>query len=322
MIRTEDKAGAKEYLRLLDEQGLDARKTAAVCVFREIDRARHYLEMVLGEPGRIQDRIGNLKGGMGKNHAILAIAEAREKLDEAWEWAARVDALVEKGARDSVAGFQRGRAGALERPFPLIAVEEELKTIMACLAGAFAAVDIGIGRIEETEGMACKGGHYRDLAGALWEGGAGEQAWLSVLWPMRSLEKMIAGAQDAVHDAASRVDGMRPKARSIIKKHTLVPGFQWEREKEKERTAARTSGHGPCEAGDVWDRERMEGQADSLRVAEDVMLPNAKFGLGQQKEKGKPSLRKRLKIAEEKSHRMHGEGGLREPKSRTGERQR
>ena len=52
------------------------------------------------------------------------------------------------------------------------------------------------------------------------------------------------------------------------------------------------------------------------------MLPNAKFGLGLKKEKGKPSLRKRLKMAEEKSHRMHGEGGLREPKSRTGERQR
>ena len=322
MIQTEDKAGAKEYLKLLDEQGLEIKKSAAVHVFREIDRARRCLEMVLGEPDYIQDRIGNLKDGAGKNHAILAIAAAREKLDEARERADRVDALVEKGAGDSVAGFRRGRAGALERPFPLIAVEEELKTIMACLAGAFAAVDIGIGRIEETEGMACKDGHYRDLAGALWEGGAGEQAWLPVLWPMRSLEKMIAGAQDAVHDAASRVDGMRPKARSIIKKHTLVPGFQWEREKEREQRAVLLSGNVPRETAYAWGGERAEEQEDRLRVAEEIAPPKAKEDSGQKREHRKPSLRKRLKMAEEKSYKMREMGRQRESKSRIGERQR
>lgn len=111
-------------------------------------------------------------------------------------------------------------------------------------------------------------------------------------------------------------DGARPIRAGRRKKCDKAEDFK------KPYKSAGPACHGPCEAGDVWDRERMEGQADSLRVAEDVMLPKAKDGLGQQKEKGKPSLRKRLKIAEEKSHRMHGEGSLREPKSRIGERQR
>lgn len=322
MIRTEDKAGAKEYLKLLDEQGLNVRKTAAVYVFREIDRVKHYLEMVLGDSDYIQDRIENMKDGIGKTHATIAIAAAREKLDEAQEWMARVDALVEKGTRDSVARFQHGRAGALERPFPLIKVEEELKTIMDCLVGAFAAVDIGIGRIEETEGMVCKEGHYRDLAGALWEGGAGDQAWLSVLWPMRSLEKLIDSAQDVVHDAASRVDGMRPKAHSIIKKHPLAPGFQWELEKKRERAVVPASGHGLYRAESIWGWEGMEGQTDTLCVAENVMQLKTEDGSGQKKGHGKPSLRKRLEMAGEKSHQMNDRGSLQERKSKIGERQR
>lgn len=323
MIRTEDKAGVKKYLILLDEQGLDAQKSASTHAFREIDRARHVLEMALGEPGYIQDRICNLKDGISKHYAILAIDTAQENLDAVREGVARVDALVEKGARDSVARFQRGAVSALDRPFPLIAVEKELKNIMDCLAGAFAAVDIGIGRIEETEGMACKDGHYWDLShGALWEGGAGEQAWLDVLWPMRSLERLIISAQDTVHDAAYCVDSMRPKARSIIKKHMLVPGFQWEKEKEREGIAALASGNSLCKTVYAWGGERMEGQADSLCVAEDATLPRAKDGSGQEKGHGKSSLRKRLKIAEEKSYKMHQKGSLQERKGKIGEKQR
>ena len=125
MIRTEDKASAKEYLRLLDEQGFDATKSAAVCVFREIDRARNYLDMVFDEPDCIWDRTKNLKDGRGKGYAILALTAAQEKLDEAQEWVDRVDALIEKGAGDSVARFRRGTVSALEHPFPLIAAEEE-----------------------------------------------------------------------------------------------------------------------------------------------------------------------------------------------------
>ena len=319
---TEDKADVKEYLNLLDKQGWDVKKTAASYVFKEIDRVRRYLNMIMEEPGRIQDRIENLKDGIGKNHAIHALAAAQEKLDAAKEGFARVDVLVEKGARDSVARFQSGRDSALDHPFPLIAVEKELKNIIDCLAGAFAAVDIGIGRIEETEGMKLerKDGHYQDLAhGALWEGGAGEQAWLGVLWPMRSLERLIINAQDAAHDAACRVDGMRPKASSIIKKHVLVPGFQWEQEKERERIAALTSERGLCKTVYVWDRERMEEQADRMYVAENA---TAKDGFGQKIGSRKTSLRKRLEMAEEKSHKMYEKASLQEKKSRIGERQR
>lgn len=323
MIRTEDKTDVKKYINLLDEMGRDAGKSAAVNTFHEIDRARYYLGMVFGEPGRIRERIGNLKDGTGKGYAVLALAAAQEKLNAAREGAAHVDVLVEKGARDSVARFQSGRDSALDLPFPLIAVEKELRNIMDCLAGAFAALDIGIGRIEETEGMECKDGHYRDLAdGALWEGGTGEQAWLGVLWPMRSLEKMIISAQDAVHDAARHVDGMRPKASSIIKKHVLVPGLQWEQEKERERIAEPPSGRGSCEAGDAWGRERMEGQTGILCVAEDVRMPKVKDSSGQKKGHGKPSLRERLKMAEEKSHKMHEKGSLQEQKNKISERQR
>lgn len=323
MIRTEDKAGVKEYLKLLDEQGLNVRKTATVYVFREIDCARRYLEMVFEDLDRIQDRTGNLKDGIGKNYATDAIAAAREKMDEVREWADRVDALVEKGTRDSVARFQHGRVGALERPFPLIKVEEELKTIMDCLVGVFAAVDIGIGRIEETEGMACRDGHYVDLTdGALWEGGAGDQAWLSVLWPMRSMEKNIISAQSALYETARRVDGMRPKAHSIIKMYPLVPGFQWELEKKRERAAAPASGRNLYKTGDVWGLERMEGQTDILCVAENVMQLKAEDDSGQKKGHGKPSLRKRLEMAGEKSHQMNDRGSLQERKSKIGERQR
>lgn len=324
MIRMEDKAGVKKYLSLLDGQGLDARKSAAVHVFREIDRAGLYLEMVLAEPGYIQDKIGNLKDGTGKSHAILAIAAAQEKLDAVRDGVFRVDGLVEKGAGDSAARFQRGADSALDCPFPLIAVEKELKNIMDCLAGVFAAVDIGIGRIEETEGMACRDGHYWDLVhGTLWEGGAGDQAWLDVLWPMRSMEKLTAIAQDAVHDTACCVDGMRPKARSVIQKHVLVPGFPWGREKERELSAAaQTSGHGRCRTGDAWGGERIKGQADSLCVAEDVTLSTAEDSSAQEKGHGKPSLRKRLKMSGENRHRMHEKGSLQGQKSRIGERQR
>lgn len=323
MIRTEDKASAKEYLRLLDEQGFDATKSAAVCVFREIDRARNYLDMVFDEPDCIWDRTKNLKDGRGKGYAILALTAAQEKLDEAQEWVDRVDALIEKGAGDSVARFRRGTVSALEHPFPLIAAEEELKTIMNCLVGAFTAVDIGIGRIEETEGMACRDGRYWNLAdGALWEGGAGDQAWLSVLWPMRSLEKMIISAQDAVHDAASRVDSLRPKAHSIIKKHVLVPGLQWEQEKERERRAVLSSGNAPCKTAYAWGGERTEEQEYSLCVAEETTLSKAKEDSGPKKGNGKPSLRKRLKMAEEKSHKMREMGRQQEQKSKVGERQR
>lgn len=260
---------------------------------------------------------------VGKSYAILALTAAQEKLDEAREWADRVDALVEKGAGDSVAGFRRGTASALEHPFPLIVAEGKLKTIMDCLAGAFTAVDIGIGRIEETEGMACKDGHYWNLAdGALWEGGAGEQTWLPVLWPMRSLEKMIISAQDAVHDAACRVDSLRPKAHSIIKKHVLVPGLQWEQEKERERRAVLLSGNVPCETAYAWGGERTEEQEDRLCVAEETAPPKVKEDSRQKKGHRKPSLRKRLKMAEEKSHKMREMGRRQEQKSKAGERQR
>ena len=249
----------------------------------------------------------------------------QEKLDAARDGFARVDVLVEKGARDSMARFQSGRDSALDRPFPLIAVEKELKNIIDCLAGAFAAVDIGIGRIEETEGMKLerKDGHYRDLAhGDLWEGGAGEQSWLGVLWPMRSLEKLMVSAQDAAHDAACRVDGMRPKARSIIKKHVLVPGLQWEQEKERERRAALMSGHESCRTVYIWGRERMGEQADRLCVAENAAPTEAKDGSGQKNGSRKTSLRKRLEMAEEKSHKMYEKASLQGQKSRIGERQR
>lgn len=321
MIRTEDKTDVKKYLNLLDKLGRDAKKSAAAYAFQEIDRARRYLDMIMEEPGCIQHRIGNLKDGIGKNHAILALAAAQEKLDAAREAFARVDVLVEKGARDSVARFQSGKDSALDRPFPLIAVEKELKNIMDCLAGAFAALDIGIGRIEETEGMECKDGHYRDLAhGALWEGGAGEQAWLGVLWPMRSLEKLIISAQDAVYDAACRVDGVRPKANSIIKKHVLVPGFQWGQEKEREQKAVSVSGRSQCRTVYVWDGEGMGEQAGSLCVAENLTPRAAKDASGQKNGSRKTSLRKRLKMAEEKSHKMYD--SPQGQKSRVGERQR
>lgn len=323
MIRTEDKADVKKYINLLDKLGRDAGKSAAVNTFHEIDRARYYLGMVFGEPGCIRERIGNLKDGTGKGYAVLALAAAQERLNAAREGVAHVDVLVEKGARDSVARFQSGRDSALDLPFPLIAVEKELRNIMDCLAGAFAALDIGIGRIEETEGMESKDGHYWNLAdGALWEGGTGEQAWLDVLWPMRSLEKMIISAQDRVHDTACRVDSMRPKARSIIKKHVLVPGFLWEQEKERERIAALMSGHEPCRTVYLWNRERMGEQADSLRVAENAAPATARDGSGKKNGSRKTSLRKRLKMAGDKSHTMYEKASLQGRKSRIGERQR
>lgn len=255
MIRTEDKADVQKYLSLLDSQGMDIQKSAAVHAFRELDSVRRCLGMVLEEPECIRGRIGILKDGAGKRHAALAIAAAQEMMDEVKAGAARVDALVGKGVKDSVAGFQRGAAGA------------------------------------------------------------GEQAWLDVLWPMRSLEKMIASAQDTVHDAAYSVDSMRPKAHSVIKKHVLVPGLLWEQAKERERADA--SGYGLRRTEDAWSGERMD--AGRLCVAEDVMLP--KDGPGQAKGRGKPSLRKRLKAAGEKSGRMQESRSLQGQKSRAVERQ-
>ena len=321
MIRTEDRADVKEYLRLLDEKGQAVRKSAAAYTFQEIDRARRYLDMVFEEPGGIQDRIGNLKDGIGKSHAAYAIAAAQEKLDAAKEGAARLDALVEKGVKGSVARLWKGADGALDRPFPFIAAEKELKNIMDCLAGAFTALDIGIGRVEEIEGMACKDGHYLDAAdGTLWADGAGEQAWLAVLWPMRSMEKLLISAQDAVCDAACSVDRLRPKASSLIKKHVLVPGFQWEKEKERER-AALASGRSQCKTVYVWGKEHMEEQEGRLCVAENATPPK-EGGSGKKRESGKTSLRKRLEMAEKKIHEMYETGSLQEQKSRVGEKQR
>lgn len=263
----------RKYLNLLDETGSGDMALPALVVFREIDWLKNNMGMISGEMSCVRDRAAALPESAGKRYIGDAIAAAQEGIALSQEHFLRVEELIENGAKESVRRFRNGNDHALEKPFPILAVENELKSMMERLEAAYIPVDIGIGRTEEAEGMVCDRGHYLDAVhGCLWEGGAGNQALPGVLWPMRTLEQVIGQAYDAAHVAASRVDCMRPKAHSIVKKVPLVPGYFWKREKQ--------------------ERQPGQGQPIKQPTGEKPMDAGTR----------KPSLRKRLQVAEAASH--------------------
>ena len=241
LIHTEEKEGIKEYLNVLDEADLKEWKTAVLLVCGKIDWLKHNMSMVSCEMEYVREKADDLRESIGKGHAIDSIAAAADIFALAGEHFAKAESLIENGVKTATIKYQNNHESkTLQKLFPLLAVENELKDMMECLNTMFVSIDIGIGRTEEAEGMACDGSHYKDVVrGGLWEGGEGEQALLGVMWPMRTLEKVVRQTRDAAYDIAVWVDSMRPKAHSIIKKPQLEQGYFWKKEKQAKRQEAK-----------------------------------------------------------------------------------
>lgn len=258
----------KQYLKSLDEAGLGEQKTAVLLLSQKIVWLDQNMDMLSCELDGVREQAAKLQESIGKFHAKHSIAAAAEEFAFAQDHFSQAASLMESGIKAAIMKSQnKNEYKALEKPFPLLAVEQELKGMMECLKTVFITIDIGIGKTEEAEGMACDGSHYRDAArGGLWEGGEGDQALLGVLWPMRTLEKLARQARDAAYETAVCVDSMRPVAHSVIKKPLLVQGYFWEKEKQ-------------------------EGQQEAKKLT-------GQSAKGKPAETKKPSLRKRLQEAE------------------------
>ena len=273
----EEKKIITEYLMILSGND-DLKGTANLVrhIFREMDCLKNYLDMASSEAVYVQKNIDALGVETeGKGHAQQALSAAIEGIAAAQEYYDRTELLMTKGIADSVRWFRGGRNSALEKPVSIQAVEQKMESIKTCLRDAFSAVDIGIGRIEEAEGMFC---YWNAGSGQLWAESGGDPVLPYVLWAMQSLETMLGGAYDSANETACWTDCLRPKRRAKI------PAFH-------------------LKAGKFWEKEKVE-RLKNQRNSEHSAIP---FWSGQPKEDGdteqyiqanKISLRQRLQVAE------------------------
>lgn len=297
----EEKDTIMDYLDLLAETGTEYMILPSLKVFREMDRLRNNLGMVSSDLGCAKRGASALAVETeGKGHAQQALSAALEGIAAAREYYGQAEALMVKGAADAVAWFRAGRSNALEKPFPIQAVEQRLESMKKCLENAFIEVDLGIGRTEEAEGMFCYYGHYwKQGSNEPWVDSGGDPALLDVLWPMRSLEMVIRQAYESAHETAKWADCLRPKGRSKFEWVPLKDGYFWEKEKA----------------------ERMEKQEEAELPGK---LPwEEKAGepaKGKQDEKA--SLRERLKVAEKNSRLRYYPMFTNERENKVGDMQR
>lgn len=232
-----------------------------------MDWLGHNLDMAADELGYAQAKAAALPDCGIKCHMVLALAAAEGWILTAQTHFSQAGSVIEKGMGDSLARFRRGKGQALEKPFPVTPVEKELLGVMEGLENSFAAVDRGIGKAEAAGGMRCEKGHYR--GGESMQGQEREAA-LGVLWPARTLEKLTRQAHGAAHDAACRVDGMRPKARRVIKKAVLEEGIF----REEGRVG---SGEAPHTIAEAFLRKRADagdkGKPSILKQLQEGKVP-------------------------------------------------
>lgn len=233
--RLQDMETVKEYLKIL--KGNEETKYMALPfhnIFQDMGWLSNNMNMVSVQMADTLKKADTLPESREKDIALSALEEAAEGILAARKFHLRAESMILKGVEVSVKGFQCSGKQVSEKPFPILKTEKELEGMMKALVKPFAAIDKAIGKIEDEKGLLCKDGHYRDAASGCCLGdGDRKLEMVAVLWPMRTTQKLIRQTHDAAHDAASRIDDIRPKARRIIKKDTLETGIFWEKEKLK-----------------------------------------------------------------------------------------
>lgn len=231
--RLQDMEAVKEYLSLLEQDdGMKYMALPFLNIFRDMDLLKGKLGMASEEMESVQEKATALPDGKGKEYVLHALYVAAEGIGTAKGYFSLAESSVVKGVEKSIAEFRNGNGSSLRKPFPILKVEKELERIMEKLKGSFAFVDRGIEKMEDAEGVRCEDGHYKDAENRnLWNEGEENCALLEVLWPLRTLEDLIGQAYDMAHNVACRVDGMREKARRVIKRDILVPGVYWEKKR-------------------------------------------------------------------------------------------
>lgn len=223
------------YFAALQEAGESKyMKLAFVNIFQDMGWLSNNMNMVSVQMADTLKKAETLPESREKDIALSALEEAAEGILAARKFHLRAESMILKGVEVSVKGFQCSGKQVSEKPFPILKTEKELEGMMKALVNPFAAIDRAIGKIEDEKGLLCKDGHYRDAASGCCLGdGDRKLEMVAVLWPMRQAQKLIRQTHDAAHDAARRIDDIRPKACRVIKKDTLETGIFWEKEKRK-----------------------------------------------------------------------------------------
>lgn len=226
-----------------------------VCsILHGMDWLGHNLNMSADELDYARGKAAALPDGAIKRGVVSALDAAAGGILDARANFLRAEDAILKGMADSAARFRRGKENALEKPFSVTAVEKGLLDMMEGMKNAFAAVDRGLGKAEDAGRLRCAGGRYQ---GGRSMGEQEREMLLGVFWPMRTLGKLARQTHDAAHDAACRVDAMRPKARRIIKKDVLEEGiFREDCRKERGELTCKTAGIAPPKTAGAGDKEK------------------------------------------------------------------
>ncbi len=309
----EEKDIVKKYLDILKDTGMENMAITARRVFRRMDSLRNNLSMASVDLDYVKKGTDTLADeAKGKGHAQQALSAALKGITAALDYYSQAETIIVNGVADSVKWFRGGRDNALEKPFPIQAVEQRMEGMKECLRDAFIAVDLGIGRTEEAEGAFCEKGYYwRVEDNVLWEDSGENPGLLDVLWPMRSLEQVIGQAYEAAHDTFVYADCLRPKGHAKYSWDSLREGRFWMEEKEKVHKEAGL-------------REKLPGEEKEEETAKEKPAAVRKNRSPAQKGKQgeKPSLRKRLKVAESDSRQRYSPMPVADRGDKAGEAQR
>ena len=280
----EDRKTVKEYFTLLKDVEMEHMKHPVLFILREMDRLRKYLEMASSDMNYAQEGIHSLAvKTKGIGHARQALSAASEGVAAARECYIQTEAVMLKSIENAMAWCRAGRHSAMEKPFSIQATEQRLEGVKKCLHDAFIAMDLGIGRAEEAEGMSYHDGDFWKYdSRLLWADCGGDPALPNIMRYMRDSEMAIKEAYDIAQHTAERTDGFRPKGRVKIVYSPLRTGSFWEKEKEERLEKQRDEGL----PGNVsWEEKREESTKD--------------------KQADKISLRKRLQVAEKESRQRY-----------------
>jgi len=311
----EEKDIVKKYLDILKDTGMENMAITACRVFRRMDSLRNNLSMASVDLDYVKKGTDTLADeAKGKGHAQQALSAALKGITAALEYYFQAEAIMVNGVADSVKRFRGGRDNALEKPFPIQAVEQRMEGMKECLRDAFIAVDLGIGRVEEAEGAFCEKGYYwRAEDNVLWEDSGENPGLLDVLWPMRGLEGVIGQAYEAAHDTFVYADCLRPKGHAKYSWDSLEEGRFWMEEKEKVHREAEL-------------REKLPGEEKEEETSKEEEKPVAvkrnRTPAPKGKQGEKPSLRKRLQVAESNSRQRYSPMSVADRENKVGEAQR
>lgn len=237
-------------------------------IFLDMDWLGRHFDMINAEFDSAWKLYGAMPEGAEKEYVCQTLKSAKKGLSEAWGDFLKIESAVVLGVEVSVMKFRYGDNGKLEKPFPLIKTEKGLDRMVEGLVGSFKEVDRGIEKVAEEGGLCIR--KCNDAAGwNLWEDGIGNTELFGILCSMLSLEQLFRQTYDIGENIFRRVDSLRPKAHCHMKKAVFATGFYWEGRLKKDFL-----------------------EMQSLNMPENKPIKSVKI---------KPSLRERMKAAEDSS---------------------